>query len=98
MVRQWSELLPVTSRGMMHLLNFAVEDGQTVVRASSGYIRTITAKLIANSVFRTTFRGNCHTLDLTLVQKAAQPDGITSRFFLLFRFVSLSKIKRRKES
>ena len=33
-----------------------VEDREIV------YIRTVTLKLIANPVFRTTFRGNCHTL------------------------------------
>ena len=51
------ESVYIRSRGAKNRVDL-VEDREIV------YIRTITLKLIANPVFRTTFRGNCHTLDL----------------------------------
>ena len=51
------ESVYIRSRGAKNRVDL-VEDREIV------YIRTITLKLIANPVFRTTFRGNCHTLAL----------------------------------
>ena len=50
------ESVYIRSRGAKNRVDL-VEDREIV------YIRTITLKLIANPVFRTTFRGNCHTLE-----------------------------------
>ena len=49
------ESVYIRSRGAKNRVDL-VEDREIV------YIRTVTLKLIANPVFRTTFRGNCHTL------------------------------------